>query len=99
MTSERKTTTDHEEIRSWVEEHGGLPAAVKNTLAGDAAGVLYLDFPGADKKDVAEMTWEQFFKTFDRQNLALAYEGALSASDGAPSWQLVDRATGESVMA
>ena len=98
MASERKTT-DHEEIRRWVEEHGGLPAAVKNTLAGDAAGVLYLDFPGADKKDVDEMTWEQFFKTFDRQNLALACEDAPPTGDGAPSWQLVDRNTGEPVTA
>jgi hypothetical protein len=49
-----KTTTNHEEIRRWVEERGGLPAAVKNTLSGDAAGVLYFNFPGADKKDVNE---------------------------------------------
>jgi hypothetical protein len=28
MASETRTTTDHDEIRSWVEEHGGQPASV-----------------------------------------------------------------------
>jgi hypothetical protein len=31
MGSSTRITTDHDEIRRWVEEHGGKPAAVKGT--------------------------------------------------------------------
>ena len=98
MANERKTTTNHEEIRRWVEERGGLPTAVKNTLSGDAAGVLYINFPGADKRDVDEISWEEFFKTFDRQNLAFEYE---ETPPDQPNHfcRLVSRDTGEPVSA
>ena len=29
MASKTDTTTDHDEIRRWVEEHGGKPAGVR----------------------------------------------------------------------
>lgn len=35
MASETKTTTDHDEIRRWVEEHDGTTASVKGTESGD----------------------------------------------------------------
>lgn len=38
--SESQTTTDHDEIRRWVEEHDGKPASVKDTERDDEAGVL-----------------------------------------------------------
>jgi hypothetical protein len=99
MAENLTTTIDHETIRRWMEERGARPAAVKNTLAGDEAGVLYVDFPGAADKDVDELSWETFFKVFDRQNLALRYENMPASGDGAPRWDLVDRDTGESVRA
>lgn len=99
MTENLATTTDHETIRRWMEEHGGRPAAVKNTLAGDEAGVLYVDFPGALDKDVDELSWDGFFKIFDRQNLAFRYEEAQAPDERAPRWDLVDRDSGESVRA
>src|SRR5205085_1728217 len=40
MASKSTTTTDHDEIRRWVEEHGGKPASVRGTENGDGAGVL-----------------------------------------------------------
>ena len=98
MANERKTTTNHEEIRRWVEDRGGLPAAVKNTLPGDAAGVLYINFPGADKKDVDEISWEEFFKTFGRQNLTFEYEETPPDQPN-HSCRLVSRDTGEPVSA
>ena len=36
-TSEAKVTTDHKEIRKWVEERGGHPARVKGTERGESA--------------------------------------------------------------
>ncbi len=46
MASESHTTTDHDEIRKWVEAHGGMPSSVKGSEHGDPAGVLRIDFPG-----------------------------------------------------
>jgi len=97
--AERRTTTDHEAIRGWVEARGGIPSHALNTLPGDAAGALYIDFPGWVKKDVSETTWEIFFKTFDRENLAFAYEDGPPDADPTTLCALVDRETGESVQA
>ena len=59
-----KTTTDHDEIRRWVEEHGGRPAAVTQTGNGDDAGILRIDFdePGGDDDNrLEEISWEEWF--------------------------------------
>lgn len=45
MASETRTTTDHEEIRQWVEAHGGRPASVHGTEGSVDPGVLRIDFP------------------------------------------------------
>jgi hypothetical protein len=44
--ADAKSTTDHQKIKSWAEERGGKPAAVKGTGSGDDPGVLRIDFPG-----------------------------------------------------
>ena len=41
-----KTTTDHEEIRRWVEARGGRPACVRGTGGRGDTGMLRIDFPG-----------------------------------------------------
>ena len=99
MTGESKTTTDHGAIRRWMEERGARPAAVKNTLAGDDAGVLYIDFPGQSNKDVDEISWEVFFKKFDDENLAFVYQDTTPSGDLSREGTLVARETGESVQA
>ena len=38
--SEATTTTDHDEIRRWVEERGGKPSRVKRTGGSDDPGIL-----------------------------------------------------------
>lgn len=71
---ESKTTTDHEEIRSWVEERDGHPAVVKGTEKGGSA-LLRIDYPGFSGEDrLAEITWDEFFKIFDENNLAFLYQ-------------------------
>lgn len=47
MASEFTTTTDHDEIRKWVESNNGKPACVRDTGKGDDRGVLRFNFPGA----------------------------------------------------
>ena len=68
-TSEAKVTTDHDEIREWVEERGGHPAHVKGTE------LLRIDYPGFSGEDrLQEITWETFFKAFEENNLAFLYQ-------------------------
>lgn len=97
--ADRQTTTDHDTIRQWVEARGGVPSHALNTLSGDVAGALYIDFPGWVKKDISETTWEIFFKTFDRENLAFSYGDAPPDTDPTTLCALVDRESGESVQA
>ena len=69
-------TTDHEEIQSWVEKHEGVPMKVKGADKGDSA-LLRIGFPNSsysDTKDLEKITWNEFFKVFDDNNLALLYE-------------------------
>src|SRR6185503_13123664 len=87
-----KTTTDHNEIRSWVEERGGQPARVKGTENKQSAGVLRIDYPGFSGEDTLEtITWEEFFHAFDDNNLAFLYQE--ETKDGAESRfsKLIDR--------
>jgi hypothetical protein len=74
--SEAKSTTDHQKIKSWVEERGGKPAAVKGTgSGGDDPGVLRIDFPGyTGEESLEQITWEQFFDKFEKERLAFLYQ-------------------------
>jgi hypothetical protein len=71
--AESKTTTDHDEIRRWVEARGGRPAAVRDTGNGDDPGILRIDF-GDQDEGLAEVSWDEFFKAFDENNLAFLYQ-------------------------
>ena len=71
---ESNTTTDHEEIRNWVEERDGYPAIVKGTEKGGSA-LLRIDYPGFSGEDrLEEITWDEFFKIFDENKLAFLYQ-------------------------
>jgi len=91
--SEAKLTTDHEEIRAWVEERGGFPAHVKDTgkRAGDA-GVLRIDFPGYSGQDSLErMEWDQWFEAFDADGLAFLHQDELASGEPSRFNKLVSR--------
>lgn len=75
MAGESRTTTDHDEIRRWVEERNGKPAAVKGTGSGDDPGILRIDFPGGAGKETFEhLDWDEFFEKFDQNELAFLYQ-------------------------
>lgn len=73
MSGVSKTTTDHHEIKQWVEEHGGKPAAVKGTSFQDDPGLLRINFREYDSDNLDEITWDDFFKKFDEKQLAFMY--------------------------
>ena len=67
-----RTTTDHDEIRRWAQERGGVPAGVEGTGGDGDAGVLRIEFRDSD--DLAEVDWDTFFATFDERELAFVYQ-------------------------
>jgi len=92
MSSESRTTTDHDEIRSWVEQHGGKPASVAGTESGDAAGVLRIDFPGGAGGDQLEqVSWDEWFEKFDDNELAFLYQEKKASGEDSTFFKLVSR--------
>ena len=70
-----QVTRDHEKIKSWIEERGGSPAAVKGTEGGGGAGVLRVDFPGySGEQRLEHISWDEFFDTFDKRELGFLYQ-------------------------
>jgi hypothetical protein len=89
--SESTLTTDHDEIRRWVEEHGGTPATVKGTADG-GPGVLTIDFPGGAGEDRLEhISWEDWFNKFEQNNLAFLYQERKADGEDSTFFRLVDR--------
>ena len=76
--SQSKRTTDHEQIRKWVEARNGKPARVQGTGDTDDAGVLRIDFPekeSAEEDDeLEESSCDEFFEKFDEKRLAFVYQ-------------------------
>ncbi|WP_149193229.1 hypothetical protein [Luteimonas suaedae] len=66
---ETKRTTDHDEIRRWVESREGWPSTVAETSAPDEdAGVLRIAF--RDDPALEKISWEDFFEKFEDEELA-----------------------------
>jgi hypothetical protein len=66
-------TTHHEVIREWAEARGGRPATVPGTEHGDHLGVLRIDF-GETNAELREVSWEEWFDTFDSRRLNFIYQ-------------------------
>lgn len=72
------TTTNHDEIRKWIEKHRGHPAVVADTeRSGRVGGVLRVDFdePGGNDDDrLRRIDWDEFFQIFDESELAFLHQ-------------------------
>jgi hypothetical protein len=70
-----KVTTDHDEIRQWVEERKGKPSAVIRTESDDDPGIIRIDFPGySGKGSLEEISWEDWFEKFEEKKLAFLHQ-------------------------
>lgn len=86
------TTTNHNEIRRWVEERGGHPARVKGTEKGKSSGVLRIDYPGfSGENRLEEISWEEFFEGFEDNKLAFLYQEKTSDGELSRFSKLIDR--------
>jgi hypothetical protein len=69
-----KRTTDHDEIRRWAEDRGGIPTVVEGT-----GGLLRIDFvkgkgSGGREERLEETTWEEWFRVFDDRGLEFLFQ-------------------------
>jgi hypothetical protein len=88
---ESHVTTDHEEIRRWVEERGGNPAVVKGTESRGSA-LLRIDYPGFSGEGKLEpVEWEEFFEIFDENNLAFLYQDRTADGGESRFSKFIDR--------
>jgi hypothetical protein len=91
-SSESKTTTDHDEIRKWVEDHDGRPVSIRGTENGGSAGVLRIDFPGGAGDDRLEpISWDEWFEKFDDEGLAFLYQERKASGEDSTFFKLVSR--------
>lgn len=88
---EAQVTTDHDEIRRWVEARGGRPAVVKGTERGDSA-LLRIDYPGFSGEDTLEpIEWDEFFEIFDENNLGFLHQDKTADGSQSRFSKFVDR--------
>ena len=87
-----KTTTNHEQIKRWVEKRGGHPARVKGTEVKGSSGVLLIDYPGYSGTQTLEaVSWDEFFKSFEENELAFLYEDEKKAGSQGRFSKLINR--------
>lgn len=93
--SEAKVTTDHDEIRKWVEAREGRPARVKGTAGKDEeGGVLRIDF-GKPDPSLEKIDWDQFFDVFDERELAFLHQDETADGDKSYFNKFVHRSTAD----
>lgn len=71
---ETLVTRNHDVIKQWADERKGVPATVPGTEHGDHLGVLRFNFPGYGGQDLQEVSWDDWFKTFDDRQLVFQYQ-------------------------
>jgi hypothetical protein len=67
-------TRNHDVIRQWAEERQGVPSTVESTERDGRPGVLRLNFPGYGGANLKEVSWEDWFATFDDRRLVFIYQ-------------------------
>lgn len=95
MANQTQQTTDHQKIRSWAEERGGTPSAVKRTQNGET-GIIRINFPGYSGEDsLEEISWDEWFAKFDDSDLVFLYQDTTSGGEKSNFNKLVKRETVE----
>ncbi|MCP2257706.1 hypothetical protein LX15_001392 [Streptoalloteichus tenebrarius] len=89
------TTRDHDVIRRWAEEREATPATVPGTEHGDHLGVLRFDFPGYGGETLQEVSWDEWFRTFDERDLEFLYQEHLRSGEQSNFFKLRRRGGSE----
>jgi len=93
-TNSSRTMTDHEEIRRWAEARDAHPACVRGTGGKGDTGMIRLDFPGySGARKLQEISWDDWFQSFDDNNLALVVQDRTARGQQSNFNKLVGRET------
>src|SRR5438105_5440683 len=85
-------TTDHEEIRAWIEQRNGTPVEVSNPGGDPGGSFLQVEFPGYDRGEYASpISWDQFFQKFEERSLAFQYQEESASGSQTHFFKLIDR--------
>lgn len=86
-------TVDNDEIRAWIEGHGGVPVVLKGVIENgdESPDMLHVSF-GPVNPEMEEMDWDEFFERFENENLALVINSDTEPTKGGtPDFEFVDR--------
>lgn len=89
------TTTNHEEIKQWAEENSGRPQIIDDKEAqADIKGIriTFKDEKQLLRDDIhRDISWDQFFKIFEENKLALQYYSNYKGDDMGIAYRFVRR--------
>lgn len=93
-------TTNHSEIKKWIEEHYGTPEIIDEKVAGADNIGIRVNLPGkederflSDKHINHSINWEKFFDIFEKQNLAFEYTNDENMIDTSMNYRFIPRDT------
>jgi hypothetical protein len=67
-------TRSHDVIQRWAEERGGRPATVPGTEHDGRPGVLRIIFSDEGNDRLQEISWDDWFRTFDERQLVFLFQ-------------------------
>jgi hypothetical protein len=85
-------TQSHEVIQKWAEERRAKPVTLESQR--DEPRVLRFDFPGYGGQNLAQISWDDWFKTFDNRNVVFIYQERLRNGNQSNFFKL-DQAEGK----
>jgi hypothetical protein len=71
-------TINHEVITNWAEERKAVPATIPGTEHEGRPGVLRFNFPGYGGEGLEQISWDDWFRSFDQRELTFLYQEHLS---------------------
>lgn len=83
--SSSTVTTDHGEIRRWIESRGGRPAA------GAEPGMPRVWFPEEGEEPLRPISWAAFFEAFEARRLAFLHQDRTLRGGGSRYCRFVPR--------
>ena len=65
---------------------------MRRTKGGNGGGILRIDFPGgAGEEELEHVDWEDWFRTFDENNLAFLYQERKASGKDSTFFKLIRR--------
>jgi len=84
-----RITTDRNEIKKWAEARGGRPAIVADTETNSGEGVIRIKF--AEENNLKTTSWDDFFETFENNNLAMLFQEETSEGETSRFHKIVSK--------